>query len=348
MVSSFGRKLLATAVAAGILASLPAAASGRPAGGPYRLDDAARLSSFGGRAAFSPDGKRIAFVDKSYGDAFELEIASGKMRKLTGGIPHQGVMRIQYLSNGDYLVTAPRRFAGVNTRAHLEMWVLDKNLDRALQPLGEQVFEGIAVSRKGNRIAWTVIEPELKPNEPWMTAFAKPTKRYVADVVYERGVAKLANKREVLATLPEGCNFIEPQDFRNDDRELVYSCMGPSSVGGFVISVMGSQIDGGETVSYARRPGEYNEVEGLAPDGSWATVECGKQTKPGLPRLDICRLELKPNGAMTPLIVRKDEHSDVSNPVVSPDGKWVAFQASENVSSELGEGHGLYLLKIAD
>jgi hypothetical protein len=148
--------------AAFAIASAPLAAA-QPEPRELTVDDAKLLSPFGGRAAFSPDGKRVAFVGKTYGDAYEIEIATGKVRNLTRDIPHQGIMRIQYLPNGDYLVTAPRKHIGPNTRAHLEMWVLDKALQRWLQPLGEQVFEGIALSRQRNLIAWTVIDPELRP-----------------------------------------------------------------------------------------------------------------------------------------------------------------------------------------
>jgi len=342
--------MLAVAFASGAIGSAPPIlASAQSAPREFKADEAIALTSFGGRAAYSPDGARIAFVGKSYGDAYEIEIATGKVRNLTRDLPHQGVMRIQYLPNGDYLVTAPRRYAGANTRAHLEMWVLDKNLRRGLQPLGEQVFEGIAVSRDKNRIAWTVIEPELKPQESWQLAFVRQTKRYIADISYENGVPKITNKRELMPNLPKECSFIEPQDFREHDKELVYSCMSVSS-GGLLISVMGYRIDTGEFITYLRTPGEYNEVEGVSPDGKWAAVECGKQSGPGLPPVDICRLELKPNGAVGRLIVgtAPGTTNDVSNPIVSPDGKWVAFQRSDGASGEIGEGYGLYLMKIAE
>jgi hypothetical protein len=347
---SIRRRLLAGALACGTLGhSLPSFASAQPPPRELSTDQAIQLSAFGGRAAFSPDGSRIAFVGKSYGDAYEIEIATGRIRNLTGHLPHQGVMRIQYLPNGDYLVTAPRRYAGPNTRAHLELWVLDRKLERGLQPLGAQVFEGVAVSRSKNLIAWTVIEPELQAQESWQLAFVRPTKRYVAEIAYENGVAKLVNQREIMTSLPKACNFIEPQDFRDQDRELVYSCLGAAN-GGVLISVMGYRISSGEFVTYLRKPGEYNEVEGLAPDGSWAAVECGKQSGPGLPPLDICRLELEPNGAVSRLVAgtTPGSTSDVSNPVVSPDGKWLAFQKSDAVSGEIGEGYGLYLMKIVD
>jgi hypothetical protein len=316
---------------------------------PPRVEQAIMLSPFGGRAAFSPDGKKIAFVGKTYGDAYEIDIATRQVRNLTRDVPHQGIMRIQYLPSGDYLITAPRRNTGVNTRAHLEMWVLDKELRRGLQPLGEQVFEGIAVSRKSNRVAWTVVEPELKPGEGWQLAFVRPTKRYVANVNFENGFARLVGKREIMPTLPRECGFIEPQDFRDDDKELVYSCMGTTS-GGVLISVMGHKLGTGQNVTYRRRAGEYNEVEGIHPSGDWATVECGKQDKPGLPPLDICRLELRPGGEMTPLVTGTvpGQTGDVSNPVVSPDGKWLAFQRSDHTSGDIGEGYGLYLLPLED
>jgi hypothetical protein len=344
------RSMFAIAVACGTLAAIsPNTATAQLLARERSADEAIRLSAFGGRAAFSPDGRRIAFVGKSYGDAYEIEIATGKVRNLTSHLPHHGVMRIQYLPNGDYLVTAPRRNAGPNTRAHLELWVLDQKLQRGLQPLDVPVFEGVAVSRAKNLIAWTAIEPALKPQENWQLAFVRPTKRYVAEIAYENGAPKLVNRREIMTRLPKACNFIEPQDFRDQDQELVYSCLGAAN-GGVLISVMGYRIDSGEVVTYLRKPGEYNEVEGLAPDGSWAAVECGKQSGPGLPPLDICRLELKPNGVASRLIAgtTPGATSDVSNPVVSPDGNWVAFQRSDAVSGEIGEGYGLYLMKIVD
>ena len=351
MRHSFVRRSLfvIAAACAAFAAGPPSIATAQPPPRERSADEAIRLSAFGGRAAFSPDGKRIAFVGKSYGDAYEIEIATGKVRNLTGHLPHQGVMRIQYLPNGDYLVTAPRHYAGPNTRAHLELWVLDQKLERGLQPLDAPVFEGVAVSRAKNLIAWTAIEPALKPHENWQLAFVRPTKRYVAEIAYDKGVGKLVNRREIMTSLPKACSFIEPQDFRDQDRELVYSCLGAAN-GGVLISVMGYGIDGGEFVTYLRKEGEYNEVEGVAPDGSWAAVECGVQSGPGLPPLDICRLELKPNGAVRRLIAgtTPGSTSDVSNPVVSPDGKWLAFQRSDAVSGEIGEGYGVYLMKIAD
>lgn len=342
------RHALAAAVCLAAMPQLAAPARAQSAEPELRLEDAVELSPFGGRAAFSPDGKKIAFVDRSYGDAYEIDLATRQVRNLTAHLPHQGIMRIQYLASGDFLVTAPRVRSGPNTRAHLEMWVLGKELKRGLQPLGQQVFEGIAVSRRTNLIAWTVVEPELKPKESWQLAFVRPTRRYIAEVTYRGGSPVLTGKREIMAALPKPCNFIEPQDFRDGDRELVYSCLGPSAGGGITISVMGNRIAENRNVVYRQEEGEYDEVEGLAPGGDWAAVECGKQDKPGLPPLDICHLGLSPGGKMN-LLVRgtvPGSTGDISNPIVSPDGKWLVFQKSDSASGEIGEGYGLYMLRL--
>lgn len=311
------------------------------------ITDAEELVPFGGRVAFSPDGRRIAFVGKTYRDAYEMDLATRRIRNLTAGFPHQGIMRIQYLPSGDFLVTAPRIHTGPNTRAHLEMWVLRKDLSRGLEPLGEQVFEGIAVSRQRNLIAWTVVAPELGPKENWQFAFVRTTRRYVAEVAVRKGRPQIINKREIMATLPKECRFIEPQDFRDGDSELIYSCMAMTA-GGVHISVMGNRVADDRNTIYYSDPRTYAEVEGIAPGGTWTTVECGAQDKPGLPELDVCRLDLREGGRMSVLLRGRvpGSTSDVSNPVISPDGQWLVFQRSDSASGDIGEGYGIYRIRL--
>jgi hypothetical protein len=329
-------------------ALLPVQVNAQTGPGTVHIADAVVISEFGGRPAFSPDGKRVAFVGKTYGDAFEVDLESRKVRNLTGNIPHNGIVRIQYLRNGDYLITAPRIYQGPNTRAHLEMWVLDKNLQTGLHPLDTEVFEGIAVSRRSNLIAWSVIKPKLGRGENWQRAYSRSAKHYMAEVAYRDGVAYLADKREILHEMPKECVFIEAQDFRDQDRELVYSCVGPPTDGPVSISTMGAKLPNGPSVTYFRQAGIYAEVEGVSTDGSWATVECGSQSMGALPPLDICRLPMRPNSQMTPLVVATAPGSarGVSNSVVSPDGRWIALQRSDSNDPDIGSGAGVYLLRV--
>lgn len=343
------RRLIALVSACAIASSGVCSRSDAQASpGELRLENAIELSRIGGRPAFSPDGKRIAFVGQTYGDAFEVDLATLDVRNLTKDIPHNGIVRIQYLRDGNFLVTAPRATAGQNTRAHLEMWVLDKSLKRSLQPLGSQVFEGTAVSRRTNMIAWSVIEPELGSSENWQLGFSRPVKHYMAEVSYHQGRAFLDNKREILSRAPKECAFIEPQDFRDGDAELIYSCMGPRAGSTVSISVWGTQLPDGASTTYFKRAGTYAEVEGIAPDGRWAAVECGDQAKAVLPPLDLCRLQLQPNGRLTPLVKGTMPLSTwgISNPVISPDGQWIAFQRSNSAEADIGGGSGVYLMKL--
>ena len=84
-----------------------------------------QLTWFGERPSWSPDGKRIAFMDKSFGDAFEIDLASRRIRLLTR-YPNAGYLREQYLPNGDlFLIGAPRFGDIEKTRfADQEMWIL--------------------------------------------------------------------------------------------------------------------------------------------------------------------------------------------------------------------------------
>lgn len=345
------RNCFSMAAAAFLWAASPALADSAPR--EYPVEGATMLSAFGERPVFSPDGRHIAFVGRSYGDAYEIEIATGKVRNLTRDLPHQGLLRVHYLPNGDYLLTGPRRYTGPNSRVDVEMWVLRKDLQGGLQPLGEKLFEGIAISRRTNFIGWTAFDPPLalKQEQFWMNALEGASmKRYTGRIVQQNGRFRIADKREIMTKLPAGCGFSEPQDFRANDSELLFYCGGKTPEGGHLTSVMGYRLGDSQYTTYRSRPDEYNETEGVAPDGSWTTVECGTPSGAGSPTLDICRVELKPHGARTRLIAATAPGSTrkVSNSVVSPDGKWVAFQMADLGVGELGEGQGIYIVRIAD
>ena len=62
-----------------------------------------RLTHFGERASWSPDGRRIAFMEKSFGDAYEVDVTTRVIRLLTH-YAHPGFLRVQFMPNGDYFL----------------------------------------------------------------------------------------------------------------------------------------------------------------------------------------------------------------------------------------------------
>ena len=91
-----------------------------------------QLTAFGERAAWSPDGKRIAIVGKSFGDAFEIDLETRLTRLLTGHFQHAGFLRVQYLPNGDFFLIGACTFTDIQTtrRRDQEMWVMKADADR--------------------------------------------------------------------------------------------------------------------------------------------------------------------------------------------------------------------------
>src|SRR4051812_41477288 len=69
-----------------------------------------RLTSFGERADFSHDGRRILFLTKTFGDALELDLETRAIRNLTAHYPHYGYTRALYLSDGEILLSGPEEF----------------------------------------------------------------------------------------------------------------------------------------------------------------------------------------------------------------------------------------------
>src|SRR3982750_2913503 len=69
-----------------------------------------QVTTFGERADWSHDGKKILFLSKTFGDAMEIDLATKSIRTLTAHYPHFGYTRALYLSNGDILLSGPEQF----------------------------------------------------------------------------------------------------------------------------------------------------------------------------------------------------------------------------------------------
>lgn len=307
-----------------------------------------KINDWGQRADFSHDGNRILFIEKTYGDAFELDIAGGNVTPVTHHYYHGGYTRALYLANGDILLSGCTDFdAGdphVNRYDKAELWVLDKSLTKPPVRLSAHCFEGPAVSRKNLRIAWTT-EYRQFPD-----SYANRECRvHVANIVYENGSPKLSNQRLVLSNMTneffEKPRSIETQNFvAPEETHITMSVYGAGTVA--LVNLKTGEISRVSVV-----PGHHNEPEGIYPDGKHTLVESsrqflGKKLRGAVQYIDIWKLSLDGNERWERITHFTDcEGYKSSNPVVSDDGRYIAFQMARR-GDPAGVGRGLFLLDI--
>jgi hypothetical protein len=298
-----------------------------------------RLTHFGERADFSHDGKRILFVGKTFGDVYEAEVATGIIRAMTPHYPHEGYVRALYLANGDILLSGAKTYnaddPGPARWRDPELWVLDKSLKKPAVRLGEKCSEGPAVSRKNLRIAWTITDG-MYPDR----LTKGQSQIWTADIAYDNGTPKLVNKKLALDSekLPFKCT-LECQNFRPPlEKELTFSAYGHQGT-----DVCAVNLDTGQVVNYSNAPNQYDEPEGIFPDGQYTLVECDKQNPKGSQYIDIWKLKLDGSGQYTRLTYFNNYPGyKASNPVVSDDGRYMAFQMAKTGESA-GIGHGIFV-----
>lgn len=312
------------------------AASGKMAGSP--LDDLPpyirQITHFGERADWSPDGRKILFLERTFGDVFEVEVATGIIRPISHHFFHEGFTRALYLANGDILLSGSRTFDAADpwtsrSEKQAELWVLSRELNAPPVPLGEYCSEGPAVSRKRMHIAWT------QGNAFWG-----------ADIIYENGKPKLSGKKKLLdrKDLPFECG-LETQNFRPPaEEELIFSAYDYQGT-----EVCGLNLTTGKITNYSNAPNQYDEPEGIFPDGQYTLVECNKHMDipEGIQEIDIYKLALDGSGRMERITYFADYIGyKATNPVVSDDGRFIAFQFAKK-GDPAGVGRGILVLDIA-
>ena len=300
-----------------------------------------RLTWFGERADWSHDGKKILFLEKTFGDVFEIEIATCIIRPVTHHFRHEGFTRALYLSNGDILLSGPEVFNPANpneSRTQCRLSILDKNLTGPPVPLNTKCSEGPAVSRKRLRIAWTHVHEQYPEELP-----PGASRMLEAEIVYEGGTPRLAGQRLILDSrdLAFRCT-LETQNFRPpDETELTFSAYSYQGT-----EVFGVDLQTGHVTNYSNAPGQYDEPEGIYPDGRHTLVECDKHSLKGAGYSDIWKLALDGSGHYE-RITHFSEFPGFrgSNPVVSDDGKFIAFQLA-TATDPAGVGYGIFIFDI--
>ncbi|MCB1233473.1 MAG: alpha/beta hydrolase [Verrucomicrobiae bacterium] len=318
--------------------------SGNPA--DHLPPNVMQITKFGERAEFSHDSQRVLFLSKQFGDVMEYTIRTGKIRCLTQHFKHHGFNRVMVLSNGDYLLTGPDetfdatdREARLKARHFAKLFVLDRGLTKPPTPLGFVAAEGPAVSRTQLKIAWT----HHREGELRQTAIS------TGDIVYESGIPKLANTRLVLTTkdFPEGRRpkMIETQNFVGPDDKTItlsaYLIENGHNTEGYTFDLEAKQL-----TNFSNTPDDYEEVEGIFPDGLSTLVERNRSVGKPWPVVDAWRVWF--DGSKEPQ--RLTRFLDfpgykASNYVVSDDGRLMAFQLGIS-GDEAGVGYGLFLMEL--
>jgi Tol biopolymer transport system component len=164
-----------------------------------------------------------------------------------------------------------------------------------------------------------------------------------ADLVYDAGQPRLANARLILDSrdLPFKCT-LETQNYRPPlERELTFSAYGYQGT-----EVAGVDLTTKKVTNYSNAPGQYDEPEGIFPDGAYTLVECDKQNLKGSGHVDLWKLKLDGSGLSERLTYFSDSPGyKASNPVVSDDGRFIAFQMAK-AREDAGVGHGLFVLDL--
>lgn len=293
------------------------------------------LTSFGQRAEWSLDGREIFYIDSAGGDVWKVSVKSKKLQKITKlefRPEGHGYYRVMFLANGNLLLNCGPR------RHETYMQIMDKSLEKPPITLDEDINEGAAITRNDNKIAWTKRQEKI----------------WTGEIVYEDGVPMIINRKLIIdndSVEVDGVKYegiIEPQSFRPpENKELIWSQYGTDDYGRFTSEVFGYDLETGELTNYSKAPNQYDEPEGIFPGGEYTLTECDRHNSKGTSHIDIYKLKLDGTARDYERITffNDVEGYRSSNPAISDDGKYMAFQASRS-GTAAGYGCGIYLMKL--
>src|SRR5436305_1791304 len=121
--------------------ALPAESTGQNPG-DHLPAHITQVTWFGERADWSVDGRRILFLEKTFGNVFEIELATKIIRPVTLHYPHYGYTRALYLADGNILLSGPDAFDPKHpgdARTQCFLSVLDKSLSKPAISLGTKL-----------------------------------------------------------------------------------------------------------------------------------------------------------------------------------------------------------------
>jgi hypothetical protein len=298
------------------------------------------LTHFGERADISPDNQRVAFMAKSFGDAMLIDVKTRVITCLTCNVPDAAFLRVMHLVTGDYILIGPDHFEDIRTSRTRdnELWFLSKQPGAKPVKLGQKMSEGAAISKNSLKMAFSQVSAQASDLAPGTSRLI------VADLNLSGSAPRLVNEKTVFESKDPSCT-LEAQDFYDDDKKMTFTCYEPHNTA----SVMGIDLQTGQVTNFSKAPGTYNETEGIFPDGPYAAVEADRQCQQfgggcGSGNIDIWRLRLDGTGKDFVRLTHFNDYEGgkASNPVVSTDGRFMAFQTAR-ASDPAGVGYGILL-----
>jgi hypothetical protein len=308
------------------------------------------LSHFGERPDFSPDNQRVAFMAKSFGDAFVLDLKTRVLRCLTCNVPAAVFLRVMHLPTGDYLLIGPAQFTDVHTSRTRdnELWFLSQKPGSRPVRLGVKLSEGIAISKISNKVSFSEL-PEQVPGMPKVDS-----DMVTADIDLSGPTPRLVNRKLVYTSHSDSCR-LEAQDFYDRDTKMTFTCYDNHDLrkgGDQYAMVMGIDLATGQITDFSQAPDTYNETEGIFPDGEHTCVEGDRHVAQlgghhGNMNIDIYKLRLDGTGKDFVRLTHFNDYQGfkASNPVISTDGKLMSFQMGRS-GEEAGVGYGILLYHL--
>lgn len=293
------------------------------------------LTEFGQRSEWSHDGNWVYFVDKAGGEVWKVNVETKELTQISKPefrAEGHGYYRVYELSNGDLFFTCGPE------RHELYMQILKKGSDAPPLKIDERIDEGPALSRTDMKIVWTPDQQVI----------------YSGEIFYEGDKITIKDKRLIVnndSVIVDGIKYdgiLEPQNFIRPEEQLVtWTQYGNTKAGLFTSEVMVYNLETDEMFNYSNSPNIYSEPEGILPDGKYTLIECDKHCLKGIKYLDLYKMKLDGTGEdLERLTFFNDvEGYKASNPVVSDDGKFLAFQAAY-VNMATGVGCGIYLFDM--
>ena len=250
--------------------------------------------------------------------------------------------RALYLANGDILLSGPERLDPEHpgdARVQCYLSVLDKGGTKRPVALGTKCSEGPAVFRERLHIAWTHVAAQYPGGMP-----RDSSRIYEADVVYEGGTPKLGPRRLVLNSrdLPFRCTL--GAEFRPPDGKGLTSA--PTTTRGPTSAASTCRPGGWRIIPTPPTSTTSRRVSGPTAAGRSSSATARGSSGRGPGHVDIWKLSLDGKKAWERLTYfNKYPGYKASNPVVSDDGRLMAFQMARS-QDPAGVGYGIFLFDL--